>query len=85
MDLIASRRFSDFPLPDSPLKRTPVTKKNQRKYDYIPKDNTLILGRPPHMIVSIICDLEDMGWQLFLLFGGISVSSSVLLENGIRS
>ena len=69
-DLMASRRFSDFPLPVSPLEEE---NKGMSKEGYVNLEDDsreydgLVLHRPPHMIVGVISNLKDVGWKRLLV------------------
>ena len=82
--LIASRLLSDLPLPDSPLKPGDETDQFFKKQENEPQKNALVLGGAPHVIVSIVGKLEDVGRERSLLLGGTTILCRVLEENGIR-
>jgi hypothetical protein len=48
-----------------------------------PEYDTLILISPPHMEIGIIGELEDVGWQILLMFRGITIFRSIFLEDRI--
>lgn len=81
--LIASRLFSDLPLPDSPLTFGDETRSIGGAKD-TPEENALVLGRAPHMVVSIVGELEDVRGEECLFFGGIAMLCGIFEENGIR-
>ena len=82
--LIASRLLSDLPLPDSPLELGDETDQVLKKQENKPQKNTLVLGGAPHVIVSIVGKLEDMGRERSFLLRGITILCRVFEENGIR-
>ena len=46
-----------------------------------PQEDTLILLRPPHVVVGIVCQLENVWWQVLLVRSGIAVLCGVFGEN----
>ena len=42
------------------------------------------MGRAPHMVVSIVGKLEDVGRERCLFFGGITIFCGIFEENRIR-
>ena len=58
--LIASRLFSDLPLPDSPLESGNETDRVVKKIKNGPQKNALVLGGAPHVTVGIVGKLEDV-------------------------
>ena len=82
--MIASRLLSDLPLPDSPLELEDETDQFFKMQENGPQKNALVLGGAPHVIVSIVGKLEDMGRKRSLLLGGTTILCRIFEENGIR-
>jgi hypothetical protein len=81
--LMASRLFSDLPLPDSPLASGGETRSVGKKEESEPHNNALVLGGAPHVVVGIVRELEDMGRERGLLLGGVAILCGIFEENGI--
>ena len=82
--LIASRLFSDLPLPDSPLIPGDETNRFVKKQENGPQNDTLVLGGASHVIVGVVGELKNVGRERSLLVGGVSILCRIFEENGIR-
>jgi hypothetical protein len=49
-----------------------------------PQDDALVLGCAPHMVVSIVSELKDVGRERGFFFGGIAILCGILEEDRIR-
>ena len=49
-----------------------------------PQKNALVLSGAPHVVVGIVGELEDVGRERSLFFGGIAILCGIFEENGVR-
>ena len=81
---MTSLRLSDFPLPVSPLfKKNGFSRRVHGKVGYSRQNDALILGRPSHVIVRIICKLKYVWGKGLLVCRYAAVLGGILVKNRV--